>query len=43
MAQQALGREHDQRLADAAPIQPAVHLAAQQMEILRGRAGVHHL
>src|ERR1039458_4667015 len=35
MPQQALGREHDQRLARAAAVAPAVHLAAQQVEVLR--------
>ena len=37
MAQQALGREDHERLARAAAVAAAVHLAAQQVEILRGR------
>ena len=43
MAQQALGRENDQRLAHAAPVRAAVHLAAQQVEILGRRGAVGHL
>ena len=38
MPQQALGREDDQRLAHAAAVRAAVHLAAQQVEVL-GRGG----
>src|SRR5579863_655542 len=43
MAKHALWRKNNQRLADTAAIEAAVHLPAQQMEILRGRAGVDHL
>ncbi len=43
MPQHAFGGEDDEWLADAAPIRTAVHLAAQHMEVLRGRAGVDHL
>ena len=43
MAQQALGREDHQRLAHAAPVAAAVHLAPQQVEILRRRGAVGHL
>jgi hypothetical protein len=43
MAQQALGREDDQRLARAAAVAAAVHLAAQQVEVLRRRGAVAHL
>ena len=42
MAQQALGSEDDQRLARAAAVMAAVHLTAQQMEILRRSSDVAH-
>jgi hypothetical protein len=40
MAEQALGREDDQRFARAAAIGAAIHLAAEQVEILRRRGAV---
>src|ERR1017187_7230593 len=43
MPQQALGREDRQWLAHAAPVVAAVHLAAQQVEVLRGRGAIGHL
>ena len=43
MAQQALRREDDQRLAHAAAVRAAVHLAPQQVEVLRRRGAVAHL
>src|ERR1035438_6412187 len=43
MAQQALGRKDRQRLAHAAPVMAAIHLAAQQVEILRGGGAVDRL
>ena len=43
MAQQALGGEDDQRLAHAAAVVAAVHLAAQQVEVLRRSGAVAHL
>ena len=43
MAQHALGRKDDKRLADAPAIVPAMHLTPQKMEVLRRRAGIHHL
>src|ERR1035437_7193172 len=43
MPQQALGRKNDERLSRAAPSAAAVHLAAQQVEVLRGRRAVAHL
>ena len=38
VAEQALGRHHDQRLAE-----PVQHLAAEHVEVLRGRRGIAHL
>jgi hypothetical protein len=45
VTQQALRREDDQRLAHAAPVRAAVHLTAQQVEILgrRGAIGDLHI
>ena len=43
ITQEELGSENDERFADAAAIFAAVHLAAQEMEILRGRCAVANL
>src|SRR5215813_11718797 len=43
MQQQALGRHDDQRLAQAAPVAAAPHLAPKQMEILGWRGAIGYL
>ena len=43
MTKQRFRSKDDQRFADAPPVGTAIHLAAQQVEILRGRGAIADL